>query len=131
MGTHGSRSMSFSFTFAVLSFLALAKIGARAISCNEYMSPDSGESVADPLWGNSAAAKAVSGTNSTYPFFLCYTALATYTYADNSKKGFALFGGVANENSVFNGVGGEPSVLEPNFRAATSDAMLSCIPALL
>ena len=74
----------------VLPFLlSLTSIGFSTANlvCNGYVSPSTGESVATPLWGSVAASKATPQTNATNPFFMCFTALATYTYPNNVTKG--------------------------------------------
>lgn len=108
----------------LLLILSLSSISfSRAnLACNGYVSPSTGESVASPLWGSAAAKQATSQTNATNPFFMCFTALATYTYPNNTKKGFAVFGGIPGGDQYwYNGVGGT--------RPLPSDPK-PCLPAL-
>ncbi|GAX81743.1 hypothetical protein CEUSTIGMA_g9171.t1 [Chlamydomonas eustigma] len=79
-----------------------------AINCNIYQSNSKGEYLANGAWETTALSNnAISGSNGTNPFFLCFSAFATYTYTDNSSIGFALLGGVPSDDlDWYNGVGG-------------------------
>ena len=93
--------------FIFLLSAGICRLGC-AITCNKYVSPNAGESITNPNWGTLAAAKAVRTINASNPFFLCFSALATYNYADGSGLGFAVFGGVpSNDLNWYNGAGGE------------------------
>ena len=101
------RQRSFHILFLLLA--VLRRLGCVvSISCNEYVSPNAGESVTNPNWGFLAAAKAVRTNNSSNPYFLCFSALATYGFSNGSSLGFAVFGGVpSNELNWYNGAGGK------------------------
>ena len=93
-------------TFVCLVAVAICR-SAQAIRCHEYKSPSSGE-VITPDWGATASAKATPGDNETNPFFMCFSGMATYSYAGGKQLGFAVFGGVPSDaQQWFNGVGGE------------------------